>query len=417
MRYHVLFAIGVLACSRLAAQQEAAASPSPVQQRAAAAEKRVQSNPSSPQTYNDLAFALCRWARDNGDARLYTKAESALKRSFQLSPGNYEARKLQVTALLGKHEFAEALKSATELNHEVPDDIGGWALLVDANTAVGNYTDAEHAAQWILDLRAGSSLGFAKAAILRDLLGDSEGATEFFMEAYKRTAQSDADECAWLLLQSARVELTAGETEKADDLVNQALKLFPDSGLAVATLAAVRSAQGKYAEAANMMEQCYRAVSSEQNLYDWAQALDRAGEKDRALTAYRDFEVKAGAQRNSTYNWNRQLIFYYTDHNSNPREALALAGREAAIRHDSATLDAYAWALYQNGRYGEAEEKMDRALAVGVRDPVYFCHAVRIATKANDATAAARFEKELANLRSTACPVEHFAQSQQQVAR
>ena len=37
----------------------------------------------------------------------YQQAEEAIARSLQLSPGNREAQKMRVWALLGKHEFAE----------------------------------------------------------------------------------------------------------------------------------------------------------------------------------------------------------------------------------------------------------------------------------------------------------------------
>jgi len=43
--------------------------------------------------------------------------------------------------------------------------------MVDANSALGNYSEAERDAQWILDLRRASALGFEKAADLRELFG------------------------------------------------------------------------------------------------------------------------------------------------------------------------------------------------------------------------------------------------------
>jgi tetratricopeptide (TPR) repeat protein len=226
-----------------AAEHESVAPLSPVQQRIDAALKRADANPRSWQLYNDLAAAYCRKARDNGDSAVYEQAQGALDHSFQLSPGNFEARKLEVTVLLGKHQFADALKLATELNNQTHDDIGVWGLLVDANIALGKYEDAERDAQWILNLRAGSSLGFEKAAELRVLFGDPEGAMEFFNEANRRISQNDLDERAWLLTQSARQELAMGKTDEADKLVTQALKLFPDSQTALAVLAKVRETQ------------------------------------------------------------------------------------------------------------------------------------------------------------------------------
>jgi tetratricopeptide (TPR) repeat protein len=234
MRYFLLL---VLAVAMSAFQT------SPVDQRIAAARKKIQAIPQSWQSYNDLASALCRKARDNGEVALYDQAAAELQHSLQLSPGNYDAQKLQVTVLLGKHELAQAAKLARELNHKVPDDIAGWGLLVDVNVALGNYAEAERDAQWILDLRPGSSLGFEKAASLRELFGDTEGAVEFFDEANRRTSQNDADQHAWLLTQNARLELTAGHLKRAEELLTQALQWFPDSELATGTLAKLQVAQ------------------------------------------------------------------------------------------------------------------------------------------------------------------------------
>jgi tetratricopeptide (TPR) repeat protein len=161
--------------------------------------------PKSWQAYNDLADTLCRKGRNTGDTAWYEQADAALRKSFELSPGNYEARKLQVTVLLGRHEFKEALRAATELNHKTPDDIAGWGLLVEANLALGNNAEAERDAQWILDLRPGSRLGFVKAAAVRERFGDMEGAIEFLDEARRRTSPNDLDEQAWLLKQKARL--------------------------------------------------------------------------------------------------------------------------------------------------------------------------------------------------------------------
>ncbi|MBV9267193.1 MAG: tetratricopeptide repeat protein [Acidobacteriaceae bacterium] len=218
---------------------------SPAAARVAAAEKRVASTPKSWEAYNDLAFALCRLARDTGDISLYEKADAALHRSLELAPGNYEAQKLTVTTLLGKHDLEGARKLAVELNHKVPDDIGGWGLLVDVYIALGKYDEAERAAQWILDLRAGSTLGFVKAAALRDIFGDPEGAAEFYEEALKRTARSDVDEQAWLLTQDAHEVFAMGKPERAQELLKRALTLFPDSRLALAGMAAIQSAPAR----------------------------------------------------------------------------------------------------------------------------------------------------------------------------
>ncbi|MBV9155092.1 MAG: tetratricopeptide repeat protein [Acidobacteriaceae bacterium] len=291
------------------------------------------------------------------------------------------------------------------LNHQAHDDIGVWGLLVDANVALGNYEEAERDAQWILDLRRGSALGFEKAAGLRELFGDFEGAIEFFRETDLRTSQNDLDQRAWLLTQIARLQLALGNAKVAGELLDQVAKLNPDSQLALATRARLQMAEGHYPEAVALLRKRCDALPSSGNLYDLADALERNGLKEEALAVFQEFETKARAEMTKPFNSNLDLIYFYADHKSNPAEALALATQEIKIRHDSATLDAYAWALYRNGKYTEAKTQMDRALAVGIRNPVYFCHAVTIASVMNDTASASRFQKELATMDGNACMI------------
>jgi len=379
---------------------------SPADQRIAAARRQVDANPKAFQTYNELAFALCRKARDTSDVSLYDQAATAVDRSLELSAGNYDAMKLRASVLLGQHEFSQALKLAQELNHKVPDDIGGWALLVDANSALGNYTEAERDAQWVLNLRSGNALGFEKAAGLRELFGDNEGAVEFYEEALRRTAQSDLDQRAWLLTQKARLTLAAGNPKSAAEILAQARGLFPDSQLATLVMADIEAANGNYSEASNLLEKRYKAVPSPANLYRWAVALELSGQKEKAAAQFSAFESKARAEIAHPYNANLQLIAFYTDHKNDPAEALRIATLESAHRQDCVTLAALAWALYQNGKFADAKTQMDKALSVGIREASYFCHAALISSKANNAADAARFQKELATFPAHSCSAD-----------
>jgi tetratricopeptide (TPR) repeat protein len=388
---------------------------SPVDFRIAAAQKELQANPKSAAALNDLAFALLRKGRDQCEEASYTEAASALDKSLKVSPANYEAEKLRVAVLLGLNDPANALKLASELNHKVPDDIAVWALLVDANVDLGNYDEAERDAQWVLDLRPGSSLGFEKAAGLRELFGDTEGAIEFLDEANRRTSQNDADQKSWFLTQRARLILGTGNANGASQLLVEALRLFPDSQLAEGVLAQVKIAQGSYPEALSLLEKRYRRVPSPDNLYDWAAALAAAGRPGDAALQFANFEKQARADIAARENPTLQLISYYSDTKLNPAEALSLAATAAAKRQDSPTLAAYAWALYRNGKFSEAKVEMDKALSVGVRNPVYFCHAASISSMAKDTASAERYAKELAGMPAFPCSAGNSLQSANQV--
>lgn len=386
---------------------------SPVDLRIAAAQKQIKADPKSAAAFNAMAIALVRKGRDYQDEALYREADKAIDESLKLSPDNYDALKTRVAVLLGLNEPAAALKVETELNKKTPDDISGWALLVDANVALGNYGEAERAAQWILDLRPGSSLGFEKAAHLRELFGDAEGAIEFLDEANRRTSQNDTDQKAWLLTQKAHLILGSGNAKGAADLLTEAMRLFPDSQRAAAEMANVDVSLGKYPDALTLLEQRYRKVPSAGNLYDWADGLARAGETEQADAQFKNFEAQARADKHHTADLD--LVAYYADRAKDPAKALSLAKETAASRQDSATLAAYAWALYRNGQFPDANVQMEKALTVGVRDPVYFCHAAMIAGATKDSSAAERYSKELSTMPGSSCPGASLVQSAREV--
>jgi tetratricopeptide (TPR) repeat protein len=364
-----------------------------------------------------LADALCRKARDTEDPALYSAAATAIDHVLTQSPGNYDALKLRVRILLGRHQYAEALKLASQLNNKAHDDLAVWALLVDANSALGNYSEAERCAQWILDLRPGSALGFDKAASLRVIFGDFEGAGEFLDEANRRTSQNDLDQHSWFLTRKAEAQLDAGNPQIAQAILTEALKAFPESLFAQRTLARVQTALGDSASAAAMLAKLYHQVPNNTTLYVWAEALENAGNKEQAAAQFAKFETLASAQSSKPLNDNLDLIYYYCDHKNDPATALKLAEKEKSARGDYATLDAYAWALYQNGKYADAKTAEDKALSVGVRNPAYFCHAVRIDAKAGDSVSVAKYQREAIILGVNSCPTEASVESAREVTR
>lgn len=367
------------------------ASDSPALLRIAAARKSVQANPSSSQAFNELASALCERGRDSADPVVYRQAEEAIQKSLQLAPDNFDAQKLRVSALLGAHEFVKARELAKTLNKKVPDDISIWAMLVDIHSAFGDYAEAERCSQWVLDLRPGGMLGFLKAAQLREVFGDPEGAIEFYENALRRTSANDLEERAWLLTLEARANLNVPNLKRAAELLEQARKTDPDSVLALEMMAKLRTQQGNFPEAVTLLEKRYKDVPSAANLYDYAEALDRAGRVDDSRAAFAQFETKARANTAQPDNANDRLVLFYADYKKTPAEGLTLANRQIAARHDVTTLDAYAWALYRNGKAAEAKTQMDRALAAGSREPAYLCHASKIAEANHDAAAAKKF--------------------------
>ena len=364
---------------------------SPAERSMAQANRLIEKNPKNFEAYNALALALSRRARESSNVKFYAQAEETLKKSFELSPGNFDGERIHVWLLLGEHEFASAREGARKLNQRMPDDVMVYGFLTDANIELGNYKEAEDAAQLMLDLRPGNLPGLTRAAYLRELFGDLDGSVELMNMAYQSTPPSETEDRAWILSQIAHLQLMSGKITEADNTLQQALALFPGYHYALGNLAKVRLEQKRYEDAVNLLQQRYDAAQHAENLYDLAEALDLAGQQERAQKDFAEFETKSILESARADNSNRELIFYYADHAHQPAKALQVAQAERARRHDVFTLDAYAWALHVNGRDTEARTQIAAALAVGIRDPKMLRHAGEIALSTGDRAAAEHY--------------------------
>jgi tetratricopeptide (TPR) repeat protein len=373
---------------------------SPAERSMDQARKLIEKNPKDFEAYNALALALSRRARETSDVKFYAQAEETLQKSFEIAPANFDGERIHVWLLLGKHEFAAALGAAKTLNQKMPDDVMLYGFLTDANVELGNYKDAETAAQWMLDLKPGNTPGLTRAAYLRELFGDIEGSLELMNMAYQSTPPGELEDGAWIVTQMAHLNLAIGKIDEAEKLSQQALVMFPGYHYALGNLAKVRIQQKRYDEAVDLLRQRYDAAPHAENLYDLAQALQLAGKTDETTKDFAEFEHKSLLETNRGDNSNHELIFYYADYARQPAKALEVAQREIVRRRDVFTLDSYAWALYQNGQYEEARKQIETALAVGVRDAKIFRHAGEIALKSGDKAAAERYLRESAALNS-----------------
>lgn len=365
-------------------------SETPAERKIEIARKKIARDPKHFHGYNELALALTQRARETADPVFYQQAEAAVQTSLTLSPDNFEALKVRTWALLGQHRFVEALALATALNTRVPDDLMVYGMLTDANIELGKYDDAEKAAQWMLDLRPGNIPALSRAAYLRELFGDIEGAIELMQAAFGRLPFQESEDRAWVLTQIGHLELVRQRPAAAERAIEQALDLFPNYHYALGALAEVRTAQQRHREAAALQAQRYAVAPHPENLYELAEAQARAGMAAEAATSYAEFETGARREMASEDNANRELISYLVGTGKQPADGLVLARREIARRQDVYTREAYAWALFKNGRRAEAKKEIAAVLAVGVQHPRVLERAALIQGTAKAAVSASR---------------------------
>jgi tetratricopeptide (TPR) repeat protein len=226
----------------------------------------------------------------------------------------------------------------------------------------------------MLDLRQ-TVPGLTRAAYLRELFGDVEGAQELMRMALVQTPDTETEDRAWLLTQIAHLELLQNDAAAAERALDEALATFANYHYALAGLAKVRMHQGRAGEAAELLRARYDAAPHPENLFDLAVALERAGRTAEARAAFARFEATARQEADKADNANHELVLYLADHANRPEEAFRIARLELSRRRDVHTRDVYAWALFKMGRSGEARRQMTQVLAVGVEDPRVLGHA------------------------------------------
>ncbi len=177
----------------------------------------------------------------------------ALNAAGAATGADYLTARARAQALLAQHQYPEALQLARELNHRMPDDLIVYGIMVDAHIALGDLKDAEKEAQWMLDLGLAQPNvpGLVRAARLRALFDDPEGALQLINLALTRTPDTDVEHRATMLGFGAWVELAQGKAEDAAATAAAARRLSPHNPCAAAVTERLHAAEANKARAEN----------------------------------------------------------------------------------------------------------------------------------------------------------------------
>jgi tetratricopeptide (TPR) repeat protein len=372
--------------SATAAQEE-----SPAQQRIAGAQLQIKADPKKVQAYNELAIGFLRRARETADRTYLKDADAALAEGLKLDATDFQLQKTQVALMLSRHEFVQARERATALHRHTPDDVMTYGYLAEANIALGNYQEAETNAQWMMNLRPNNTPALLAGATLRTIFGDAHGAIDFLNRAYSQTSPIEVEDLAWIANQIASIQVDSGQDDAAEQTLQQAEQIFPCYPYTMENLARMRMSQDRANDAIQLWTQASRIDRDPHLLYELARAQEAAGRGSEARGTYVEFERLAGAQETATDRSKLDLILMYAGSLATASDALVLAQKEIAQRQDVWTLDAYAWALYANGKYQDADGAEQKAIAVGIQSAQIFDHAGHIAQRLNHGADAMKY--------------------------
>ena len=353
----------------------------PAQQRIEAAKRQLAKDPRKVQAFNELANAYLRRARESSDSSYLKDAEDALSQGIKIEPNDFQLLKSQVALTLARHEYSKAREQATVLNHRTPDDAMTYGFLAEADIAIGDYKDAVNATQWMLNLQRNNVPGLLLGAQLREIYGNPHGAIDYLNLAYSETSPDDPEELAFIANQTASVQINSGQADAADHALEHAERLFPNYAPTEENLARVRLAEQRGTDAVGLLIKARNADANPVVVFELAKALDAAGQHTEALKTYKEFEALATSEASRTGEATLDLILIYAADASTASKALNLAQSEIGLRHDLWTEDAYARALYANGKFDDADTAVKKALATGIQNAQILDHAGHIEEK------------------------------------
>lgn len=344
-----------------------------------------------------LGYHYIAKARLTNDAGFYTMAEQSAACLESFEPNDPAALLLRGHALHQMHRFAEAEQIARRLV-SLREFVLDYGLLGDVLMEQGRLAEAATAYQKMIDLKPFFQ-SYTRAAHLRWLKGDLDGAIDLMHSAVRAVSPRDKESVAWAYARLAAYELQRGRLDEAAQMADASLQYVPDYAAALLVRGRIQLAQSKQADAIGSLEKAAHLNPLPEYHWALADALRAVNRTEEASTIEK--AIVAGATDDP-----RTLSLYLSTRREDADRAIQLARQELEKRHDIFTLDALAWALAASGEITEASEVMQRALAEGTQDARLFLHAAVIAAAAGRPADAKQWAGKARRLQFTLLPSE-----------
>jgi tetratricopeptide (TPR) repeat protein len=248
--------------------------------------------------------------------------------------------------------------------------VDAHAIIGDAYLGFGDLAAAEIAYKEVA-ARAPGFVADSRRANLQHARGRSREAIALLRSALQDATARDlpVESRAWCHVVIGATLFDLGDWAGAEPEYQAALKLTPDSYVAIEHLAELRSFQRRDREALALYDRAI-AIAAQPDFFEAvAQTHARAGRPEEAKKWHdRAREGYLAAVRGGDPGYYRQLAMFFSDVEPRPDEALAWARRDLALRQDQAAWSALAWALLGKGEITAAREASAKAIASGAED-------------------------------------------------
>ncbi len=339
---------------------------------------KIEKEPNSAKNYVQLAQIFLQESRITGNHHYYvTKANELIDKALQLDSNDFEGLVIKASIYMTYHQFNEAKVLIEKVIAKNNYNAFAYGVLTDALVELGEYDQAVAACDRMLSIRP-DLRSYARASYLREIHGQTDGAINAMMLAADAGLIGEENR-AWTLYNLGNLFLNMGKLDSAEYIYKGILEERPDYGYALSGLADINIAKKNYPKAIELLVKAAQLTPNHifvEKLADIYKAMgDKENEQemiDKVLQAFEQHE-KDG------YDIDKEYAVFCSNHEINLEEALQKAKREYERRPlNIEALDAYAWALYKNGRSDDAIQFIERATRLNTQKSLYYYHAAEI---------------------------------------
>jgi tetratricopeptide (TPR) repeat protein len=347
--------------------------------------------------FERLGWLFVKKARLSFDAGFYKLAEQCAACLEARGASGPDTLLLRAHVLQSLHHFSAAEAVARELVklRERPFDYG---VLGDILIDQGKLHEGAAAYQKMVDLRPDLQ-SYARAAHVRWLTGDLDGAIELMQLATTAGSPNDPESAAWAFTRLSLYQLQRGATKQAMQSSEAALALQSDYAPAMLARGRILLAVNRPGDAVVELRRAVNLNPLPEYQWTLADALALTGDRNQAA------EIESQIVERSTED-PRMLSLFLATRQIDVERAVQLAQQELTNRGDVFTLDALAWALAAAGRSSEAQQYSNKALSQGTNDPRLYLHAGVIAALNHDNRQAKQWLQKAAAMQQMLLPCE-----------
>jgi tetratricopeptide (TPR) repeat protein len=355
-------------------------------------QSRIRRNPDDTEAYALLGHGLLQQVRETGDVSLYAQAGHAFDAALKRDPQQVDALLGRGALALSRHQFQEALAWGERARDVNPYRAQVYGIISDAQIELGQYEAATESVQQMIDTRPDLS-SYSRVSYVRELYGDTQGAIEA-MELAVSAGGPATENTLWTQVQLGHLHFNNGDLAQAEITYRKAIAVRADYPYALAGIARVDAAQGRYDEAI----EAYRQISERLPLPEFVIALGELYEAtDRPTDAKAQYDlVRVMQQLNAGagVDVDLELALFDAEHGAEPVKALERARATYERRPSIYAADALAWALHKNGQHDEARRYSEESLRLGTRDATLHYRAAMIANALGDTEAAQQHARQ-----------------------